>query len=196
MPTIWRPREPSCQIAHGLECHGGHRRDEPGPERHAQIAAGEPGHHHRGDHRAWRPANGALSRGSARRDRQYLSEDRYPPQQPAQRLEWRLPETAHEAIAGRIGEVQRAVADIGIAVPALRRERVLGHRVRRTEPPQERIIDAAIHMNEANLIELLMAGEAACRLARQAPRDVVLAGCIPPLAPGVDRRTQGRPFKK
>lgn len=70
----------------------------------------------------------------------------------------------YEAVAGWIGEVDRGVADVQVAVPALREERALRHGVGGREPRQQRIVDAAVHVREGDGVVLLVAGEAAAGL--------------------------------
>jgi hypothetical protein len=53
-------------------------------------------------------------------------------------------------------------------------ERVLGHRVGGAEPAEQQVIDPAVHMHQADIIQLLMAGETARGLAGQTPDRVVL----------------------
>ena len=175
------PWKRAREIAHGGECHSGGHRNKPGFQRQPKVSAGQPRDHRRGDTGADRAAYHAGS------NRQNLPDNRHTSQQLAERLERLLPETAHEAIAGRIGEVQRAVADIGVAVPALRRERVLRGRIGGAEAAQHRVVDTAIHMYQANIGELLMAGEAARRLAGDTAGRIILAIGETALAPGIIR---------
>ena len=57
------------------------------------------------------------------------------------------------------------VADVAVAVPALGGERVLRHRVGRAEPRQQRVVDPPVHVDQAHLGQVLVAGEAARGLA-------------------------------
>ena len=96
-----------------------------------------------------------------------------------------LPEAAHEAVAAGVGEVERAVADVAVAVPALRAERALRHRIGGAEAGQQRVVDAAVHVHEADGVELLVAGEAAAGLAGDGAGGIVAAVGVAALAPGV-----------
>ena len=51
------------------------------------------------------------------------------------------------------------------AVPALAVIGILGHRIGGAEAAEHRVVDAAIHMHQADIGELLVAGEATRRLA-------------------------------
>ena len=96
-----------------------------------------------------------------------------------------LPEAAHEAVAAGVGEVERAVADIAVSVPALRRERALRHRICRAEPCQQRVVHSAVHVHEAHRVELLMTGEAAARLAGDGAGGIVAAIGVAAFTPRV-----------
>jgi len=78
-------------------------------------------------------------------------------------------DVGEEVVAVRVGEGERVVADIGIAVPALRVQRVGHRRIGAGETRQDGIIDPAVQMNEAGNREFLLAGEAARSLAGDAP---------------------------
>ncbi len=186
MPSKWRSDEAACQIPDHLERPSCCRRDQTGLQGLAEIAAGDARHQGRCCGTANRPKTswGADRRG---RNRQEVAQDGRAAQHPAQRLERLLPEAAHEAVAGGVGEVERAVADIGIAVPALRGERVLRHRIGGAEATEQGIVDAAVHVHQANVVQLFVAGEAARGLAGQAACRVVGAIGVPPFAPGVPR---------
>ena len=71
-------------------------------------------------------------------------------------LEDRLPEASEEAVSGGVGEVEGGVADVAVAVPALGGEWVLGGGVGGAEAGQQRVIDAPVHVHEADGIELLV----------------------------------------
>lgn len=70
-----------------------------------------------------------------------------------------------------------------VAVPPLRIERALGHRIGGAEAADHRIVDAAIHVHEADRIELLVPRKAAARLALKASRGIVPTIRETPLAP-------------
>lgn len=61
----------------------------------------------------------------------------------------------------RVGQGQRVVVDVAVAVQALRGVRVLDIRIGRQEAAQDRIVHPAIHMNQPQLVQVLVAGEAA-----------------------------------
>ncbi len=88
-------------------------------------------------------------------------------------------------MAGRIGERERIIADIGVAVPALRAERTFRDRIRGREPRQQRIVDSAVHVHEPDRVEFFVSGEAATGLAADAACNVVGTVRIAALAPGV-----------
>ncbi len=96
-----------------------------------------------------------------------------------------LPEATQEAVAGRIGERERVVAHIGVAVPVLRVEGTFGRRVWRREPRQQGIVDAAIEMDKATDRQFLLAGKAARGLAGDATGRIIRAVGKAALAPGV-----------
>src|SRR4051794_11614976 len=98
-----------------------------------------------------------------------------------------LPEAAQEAVARRVGEVDRAIADVAVAVPTLRGERALGRRVCRAEAGEQRVVHAAVHVHEADGVELLVAGEATAGLAGDGAGRIVGAVGVAALAPGVIR---------
>jgi hypothetical protein len=65
------------------------------------------------------------------------------------------------AVPIRVRERQRVVADIGIAVPALRAFRLAHHRIGTGKARDQRIVDAAVVVNERDVGELFLAGIAA-----------------------------------
>jgi len=65
--------------------------------------------------------------------------------------------------------------DIGLAVPALGAKGIFRDRVRRCEPREQRIVDAAAQVNEAGDREFFLAGEAARGVAGDAAGGVVAA---------------------
>jgi hypothetical protein len=111
----------------------------------------------------------------ARGDLDDGAEDRHIAEQVLDGLEDRLPEAAHETVARGIGEVERAVADVRVAVPALRGEWALGGRIRGAEASQQRVVDAPVHVHEADLVELLVTGEATVGLAGDGPLGTILS---------------------
>src|SRR5262245_25206380 len=113
----------SGEVASKLECPCGDRRDEPGFERDSQLAAGDAGNSGGSQGGTCRPTDGGCSYlDDAAHDRELTQEILHTPED-------RLPEAAHESVAGGVGEVERGVAHIRVAVPALRRERAFRHRI-------------------------------------------------------------------
>src|SRR5258706_2339396 len=72
-----------------------------------------------------------------------------------------VPETPPPAESARVGEVEGIVGGVAVAVVSLQIRRALNRRVGGDEAPQERIVDAAVHVNELQLIEVFVTGEAA-----------------------------------
>src|SRR5262249_7671363 len=152
--------------------------DETGFQDLAEIASGETGADGRasgGGGNGERKRTGREGKDGAEQDRRSDLQDR-----PADRVVLEEVSNAREEVADaaenireqveavRIGEGERVVADIGIAVPALRIERIRDCRIGAGEARKQRVVDAAVQMHEAANRELLLAGEAPRGLAGDA----------------------------
>jgi hypothetical protein len=82
-----------------------------------------------------------------------------------------------------IGIGQRVVEHVGVGVPALRVGRLLDHRVRLQEPPQLRVVDATVHVDDLCAIHHFMAGETA-RRQRRSGTDTRGIAIRPPVTEG------------
>ncbi len=101
-------------------------------------------------------------------------------------LVMRLDELLQTEIATGIGIGQRVVQHIRIAVEALQIVRMLDERVRAHEAPDQRVVQAPVHVDDAHLVEVLMHGVAAVGVhAIQRIQHVTLAVDVPSFAPGV-----------
>ena len=59
--------------------------------------------------------------------------------------------------------MDRIVQHMAVAIQALRVERCLDERVRRDEAADHRVIHAAVHVDQAEIVQLLVLGVAASR---------------------------------
>jgi hypothetical protein len=90
---------------------------------------------------------------------------------------------------GRICERERIIEDIGVAVVRLPIVVVRHGRISRHHLADDGLVDAAVHVHEADGVELLVAGVAAGDLAGEGLariERVILAGRRAALAPGVE----------
>src|SRR5437016_13996367 len=72
--------------------------------------------------------------------------------------------------SARVDRAERMVTHIAVPVPRLTRLTVLSHRISRQEPPDVGVIDAPVHVNQRNVIQLLMEREApSCCLRDRGP---------------------------
>ena len=68
---------------------------------------------------------------------------------------------AQPAVAARIGAAHRTRNAVDVAVVALQVERVLNQRIGLQEDAQARVEQTPVHVDQAQLVQMLMAGEAA-----------------------------------
>lgn len=92
-----------------------------------------------------------------------------------------------EAVAVGVGDAERVVDDVGVAVPRLPVERIGHERIGAHHAPDQRIVHPAVEVNEADIGQLLLAGEAADGLAGDAAGGIIRPGGEAPLAPSVIR---------
>src|SRR6266511_1730128 len=59
----------------------------------------------------------------------------------------------------RVDRPERVIPDVAIPVVALQIARGLNERIRSREPPEERVVDSAVHVNQHQLIQVLMTRE-------------------------------------
>ncbi len=75
------------------------------------------------------------------------------------RIYWRLLSVQFlEKIPARISIAQRIVVDVAVAVEVLRVVRRLDVGVRRDEPPQFRVVDPAVHVDQAQPVQVSIRG--------------------------------------
>ncbi len=94
-------------------------------------------------------------------------------------------------VTARIGVSQGIVQHITISVIALCIVWELQYRIRLQKPPQPRIINPPIHMNQSHLIQHFMAGipprgKTAVEALEFRGNQRFLAQCIAPLPPGIE----------
>ena len=92
-----------------------------------------------------------------------------------------------EAVAVGVGDAERVVDDVGVAVPRLPVERVGHERIGAHHAPDQGVVHPAVEVNEADIGQLFLAGEAADGLAGDAAGGIVRPGGEAPLAPSVIR---------
>ena len=111
------------------------------------------------------------------------------PERSAEERADRLAPAAHseEAVAVGVGEGERVVDDVAVAVPRLPVQRVGHERVGAHHAADQRVVDPAVQMHEADIGQLLLAGEAARGLASAVEVAGRVVGAVgeAPLAPGV-----------
>ena len=69
-----------------------------------------------------------------------------------------------QIMPGRVRVSQRIILDIAVAIKALKFVWVGNHIVRTHEPPDQRVINPPVHVDDSHLIEVLMLGIAAIGL--------------------------------
>lgn len=78
--------------------------------------------------------------------------------------------------------------DVGIAVEVLGVGDLVDERVGGDEAAEDGVVDAPVHVDEINLVDHFVTGEASGRLRGEDVRDVVGSVRVAALAPGVIRR--------
>ncbi len=83
--------------------------------------------------------------------------------------------------------LDRIIQDVAVAVEGLTVVRELQNRISTQEPSKNRIVDASVHVDEADFVEHFMAGEATLGVGRIESRriDPTPVGVIAAIAPGV-----------
>jgi len=113
------------------------------------------------------------------------------PVPPDRALGEELADLLEDPEAARVGEAQGVVEHVAVAVEALRGLRELHDGIGREETPEFRVVDPAVHVDQAQLVQVLVAGEAARRLQRHDERFGRLPVGLAPLAVGVERQALG-----
>jgi hypothetical protein len=98
---------------------------------------------------------------------------------------------SEEAVAIGVGEGERVVDDVAVAVPRLAVQRVGHERVGAHHAADQRVVDPAVQVHKADIVKLLLAGEAARGLAGDVAGRVVRPVRVAPLAPGVVAQALG-----
>src|SRR5579864_3872415 len=120
-----------------------------------------------------------------RRDLDDGSKDRDLPQRTLYEVEDAVEDLAEYRMPAGIGKGEGVVAGIAVAVPALGAHGELGQRVGAGELHLHRVVDAPVHVHEADVGQALLAREAARRLRRDGVGGVGRAVCLAHLAPDV-----------